>query len=56
VLAAVESDDMSVTAAADTLDTSRKTIHRAMQHPERYELDPEPPDDPEHPHGWVLPP
>jgi DNA invertase Pin-like site-specific DNA recombinase len=57
VLAAVESDDMSVSAAADTLDTSRKTIHRALQHPERYELDDdESSDDPEHPHGWVLPP
>ena len=56
VLAAVESEDMTVTAAADTLDTSRKTIHRALQHPERYELDPEPPADPEHPHGWMLPP
>ena len=58
VLAAIESDDMSVTAAAETLGTSRTTLYRALQHPERYELD-DPPDAPaddtEHPHGWVLP-
>jgi len=59
VLAAIESDDMSVTAAAETLGTSRTTLYRALQHPERYEID-DPPDAPsddtEHPHGWVLPP
>jgi len=59
VLAAIESDDMSVSAAAETLGTSRTTLYRALQHPERYELDDptdDPPAYPEHPHGWILPP
>jgi DNA invertase Pin-like site-specific DNA recombinase len=42
VLRSVELDTMSVSAAADRLDTSRKTVHRCLQHPDRYDLDVEP--------------
>jgi DNA invertase Pin-like site-specific DNA recombinase len=39
VLRRVELDELSVTTAADRLDTSRKTVHRCLDRPDRYELD-----------------